>query len=105
MACDAEDCVFQMLNDDEIVTSVHEESDPVDDKVDDDEGNNNNERPSSNLTRRLVARRLFSVPPCHESTKHLQTHMPSPGFESRPFGTAVSVVNHYTRRVTFNPST
>ncbi|GFV07736.1 uncharacterized protein TNCV_4942381 [Trichonephila clavipes] len=29
MACDAEDCGFQMLNDDEIVTSVQEEFDPV----------------------------------------------------------------------------
>ncbi|GFV19114.1 uncharacterized protein TNCV_3223321 [Trichonephila clavipes] len=42
MACDAEDCGFQMLNDDEIVTSVREESDPVDDETDEDEGNNNN---------------------------------------------------------------
>ncbi|GFV48801.1 uncharacterized protein TNCV_1723181 [Trichonephila clavipes] len=39
MACDAEDCGFQMLNDDEIVTSVQEESDPVDDKMDEDEDN------------------------------------------------------------------
>ncbi|GFU33671.1 uncharacterized protein TNCV_1594181, partial [Trichonephila clavipes] len=29
MACDAEDCGFQMLNDDEIVTSVQEESEPI----------------------------------------------------------------------------
>ncbi|GFW10184.1 uncharacterized protein TNCV_1849011 [Trichonephila clavipes] len=43
MACDAEDCGFQMLNDDEIVTSVREESDPVDDETDEDEDNNNNE--------------------------------------------------------------
>ncbi|GFX34612.1 hypothetical protein TNCV_3658501 [Trichonephila clavipes] len=43
MACDAEDCVFQMLNDDEIVSSGQEESDPVDDETDEDEGNNNNE--------------------------------------------------------------
>ncbi|GFV70735.1 uncharacterized protein TNCV_2022991 [Trichonephila clavipes] len=41
-ACDAEDCGFQMLNDDEIVTSVQEESDHVDDKTDEDEDNNNN---------------------------------------------------------------
>ncbi|GFW04441.1 uncharacterized protein TNCV_878101 [Trichonephila clavipes] len=33
MACNAEDCGFQMLNDDEIVTSVQEESDPVDDET------------------------------------------------------------------------
>ncbi|GFT85536.1 uncharacterized protein TNCV_3401481 [Trichonephila clavipes] len=42
MACDAEDCGFQMLNDDEIVTSVQEESDPVDDETDED-GDINNE--------------------------------------------------------------
>ncbi|GFS95109.1 uncharacterized protein TNCV_2704651 [Trichonephila clavipes] len=42
MACDAEDSGFQMLNDDEIVTSVQEESDPVDDEADEDEDNNNN---------------------------------------------------------------
>ncbi|GFT03235.1 uncharacterized protein TNCV_3610901 [Trichonephila clavipes] len=41
MSCDAEDCGFQMLNDDEIVTSVQEESDPVDDETDKDEDNNN----------------------------------------------------------------
>ncbi|PRD19743.1 UNVERIFIED_CONTAM: hypothetical protein NCL1_56500 [Trichonephila clavipes] len=38
VACDAEDCGFQMLNDDEIVTYVQEESDPVDEE---DEDNNN----------------------------------------------------------------
>ncbi|GFX73958.1 uncharacterized protein TNCV_397691 [Trichonephila clavipes] len=43
MACDPEDCRVQMLNDDEIVTSMHEESDPVDDEIDADEDNNNNE--------------------------------------------------------------
>ncbi|GFS67669.1 uncharacterized protein TNCV_4363561 [Trichonephila clavipes] len=42
MTCDAEDCGFQMLNDDEIVTSVREESDPVDDEMDEN-GDNNNE--------------------------------------------------------------
>ncbi|GFT17519.1 uncharacterized protein TNCV_4807611 [Trichonephila clavipes] len=41
MACDAEDCGFQMLNDDEIVTSVQEEFDPVDDETDEDEDNSN----------------------------------------------------------------
>ncbi|GFX37931.1 hypothetical protein TNCV_3835321 [Trichonephila clavipes] len=41
MACDAEDCGFQMLNDDEIVTSVQEESDLVYDETDEDEDNNN----------------------------------------------------------------
>ncbi|GFW62119.1 hypothetical protein TNCV_1685501 [Trichonephila clavipes] len=39
MTCDAEDCGFQMLNDDEILTSVQEESDPVDDETDEDEEN------------------------------------------------------------------
>ncbi|GFW19954.1 uncharacterized protein TNCV_866601 [Trichonephila clavipes] len=43
MACEAEDCGFQMLNDDEIVTSVQEESDPVDDETEEDTDNNNNE--------------------------------------------------------------
>ncbi|GFW72517.1 transposable element Tcb1 transposase [Trichonephila clavipes] len=38
-----EDCGFQMLNDNEIETSVQEESDPVDDEADEDEDNNNNE--------------------------------------------------------------
>ncbi|PRD26313.1 UNVERIFIED_CONTAM: hypothetical protein NCL1_38467 [Trichonephila clavipes] len=42
MACDAENCGFQMLNDDEIVTSMQEESDPVDDETDEDEDNSNN---------------------------------------------------------------
>ncbi|GFV66835.1 hypothetical protein TNCV_4303961 [Trichonephila clavipes] len=41
MACDAEHYGFQMLNDDEIVTSVQEESDPIDDEMDEDEDNNN----------------------------------------------------------------
>ncbi|GFW13506.1 hypothetical protein TNCV_1209721 [Trichonephila clavipes] len=36
MACDAEVCRFQMLNDDEIVTSM-QESDSVDDETDEDE--------------------------------------------------------------------
>ncbi|GFW18102.1 hypothetical protein TNCV_4006421 [Trichonephila clavipes] len=40
MACDAEDCVFQMLNDDEIVTSAQEESD---NETDEDKDNNSNE--------------------------------------------------------------
>ncbi|GFT82059.1 uncharacterized protein TNCV_3909921 [Trichonephila clavipes] len=43
MACDAEDCGFQMLNNDEIVTSLQEESNPFDDETDEDEDNNNNE--------------------------------------------------------------
>ncbi|GFU90045.1 uncharacterized protein TNCV_2439321 [Trichonephila clavipes] len=40
MACDAEGNEFQMLNDDEIMTSVQEESDPVDNETDEDEDNN-----------------------------------------------------------------
>ncbi|GFV91636.1 uncharacterized protein TNCV_4762011 [Trichonephila clavipes] len=43
MACDAENCGFQMINDDDIVTSVQEESDHVDDETGEDEDNNNNE--------------------------------------------------------------
>ncbi|GFW31261.1 uncharacterized protein TNCV_2578421 [Trichonephila clavipes] len=43
MACDAEDSGFHMLNDHEIVTSVQEKSDPVDDETDEDEGNNYDE--------------------------------------------------------------
>ncbi|GFT82041.1 hypothetical protein TNCV_3909761 [Trichonephila clavipes] len=36
-----ENCGFQMLNYDEIVTSVQEETDPVHDETDEDEDNNN----------------------------------------------------------------
>ncbi|GFT16580.1 uncharacterized protein TNCV_281891 [Trichonephila clavipes] len=43
MACEAEDYGFQMLNDDEIVTSVQKESGPVDDETDENEEKNNNE--------------------------------------------------------------
>ncbi|GFX25852.1 uncharacterized protein LOC103524116 [Trichonephila clavipes] len=46
MVCNAEDCGFQKLNDDEIVTSVQEESDPVNDETDEDEDNNNNNNES-----------------------------------------------------------
>ncbi|GFY05695.1 uncharacterized protein TNCV_4403621 [Trichonephila clavipes] len=46
MACNAEDCGFQTLNYDEIVTSEQEESDPIDDEMDEDEGNNNNNESS-----------------------------------------------------------
>ncbi|GFW25314.1 uncharacterized protein TNCV_5088791 [Trichonephila clavipes] len=42
MTCDAGDCGFQMLNDG-IVTSVQEESDPIDDETNEDEDNNNNQ--------------------------------------------------------------
>ncbi|GFT10073.1 hypothetical protein TNCV_1115171 [Trichonephila clavipes] len=40
MACDAEDCGFQMLKDDDSVTFEQEESDPVDNETDEDEDNN-----------------------------------------------------------------
>ncbi|GFT59299.1 hypothetical protein TNCV_3892291 [Trichonephila clavipes] len=56
--------------------------------------------PSTNLTRRHSARRLFKVPPCREDTVHLQTSMSSPGFEPRPNSTAVRIANHYTGWVT-----
>ncbi|GFY03671.1 hypothetical protein TNCV_3092971 [Trichonephila clavipes] len=42
-AYDADDHGFQILNVGEIVTSVPEEPDPVDDETDADEDNNNNE--------------------------------------------------------------
>ncbi|GFV02534.1 uncharacterized protein TNCV_5017021 [Trichonephila clavipes] len=42
-ASGAEDCRFQMLNDDEIVTSVQEESYPDNDEADEDEDKSNNE--------------------------------------------------------------
>ncbi|GFU75298.1 hypothetical protein TNCV_4755571 [Trichonephila clavipes] len=39
--------------------------------------------PSTSLTRELVARQLFRLPPCCEGTIHSQTSIPSPGFEPR----------------------
>ncbi|GFS89738.1 DUF5641 domain-containing protein [Trichonephila clavipes] len=45
--------------------------------------------PSDNLTRGLATQRIFRVPAC--DTIHLQTSMPSPGFESRPYGTVISI--------------
>ncbi|GFX01261.1 hypothetical protein TNCV_4582271 [Trichonephila clavipes] len=38
----------------------------------------------------------LTTSPCHKGSIHLQTSMPSPGFEPRPYGIAVSVTNHYT---------
>ncbi|GFX02721.1 hypothetical protein TNCV_2011651 [Trichonephila clavipes] len=38
----------------------------------------------------------LEVPPCRKGTMHLQIFMPSPGFEPKPYGTAVSVTNHRT---------
>ncbi|GFW47794.1 HTH_Tnp_Tc3_2 domain-containing protein [Trichonephila clavipes] len=60
--------------------------------------------PSTILTRGLAARRLFRVPPCHAGTIHLHTSMSSPGFEPNPYGTAVSVANHYIGWATLNVS-
>ncbi|GFT03696.1 hypothetical protein TNCV_278581 [Trichonephila clavipes] len=37
----------------------------------------------------------FIVPSCRGGTTHLQTFMPSPGFEPRPYSTTVSVANPY----------
>ncbi|GFX38742.1 hypothetical protein TNCV_4748121 [Trichonephila clavipes] len=54
------------------------------------------------LMRGLAARQLFRVAPCRKSTIHLQTSMSSPGFEPKPNGTAVSVVNHYIGWATEN---
>ncbi|GFX27725.1 hypothetical protein TNCV_3662121 [Trichonephila clavipes] len=54
---------------------------------------------STNLIRGLAARRQFRVPPCRKGTIHLQTSIPSPGFEPRPYGTAVSLAS-YTAWVT-----
>ncbi|GFV79576.1 hypothetical protein TNCV_2929601 [Trichonephila clavipes] len=48
--------------------------------------------PSTNLARELAAGWLFRVP--RKSKIHLQTSMPSEGYELRPCGTAVSVANH-----------
>ncbi|GFV38345.1 hypothetical protein TNCV_3633521 [Trichonephila clavipes] len=48
------------------------------------------------VTKRLVARQLFRVHSCLKGTIHLQTSMPSLGFELRPYGTVVSVSNHFT---------
>ncbi|GFV24658.1 hypothetical protein TNCV_3339741 [Trichonephila clavipes] len=55
---------------------------------------------STNLTRRLETRRLFRVPTCRKGTIQLQTSMPSPGLEPRPYSTSVSVTNHYTEWAT-----
>ncbi|GFW44570.1 hypothetical protein TNCV_4481161 [Trichonephila clavipes] len=43
MSCDAEDCGFQMLNDDEILISVQEESDTIDDETDEDNNHSSND--------------------------------------------------------------
>ncbi|GFW13618.1 hypothetical protein TNCV_1210841 [Trichonephila clavipes] len=57
---------------------------------------------SPNHTRRLAARPLFRVPPCRKDTIHLQISMSSPGFEPSPYGTSISVANHYTGWATWD---
>ncbi|GFW13209.1 transposable element Tc3 transposase [Trichonephila clavipes] len=60
---------------------------------------------------RTCGRRLFRVPPCHAGTIHLQTPMPSPGFEPSPYGTArfvewaqneIAVVPDFHKRILFS---
>ncbi|GFV30442.1 uncharacterized protein TNCV_99171 [Trichonephila clavipes] len=68
MACNAEDCEFQMLNDDEIVTSVQDESDPVNYETDEDEDINNESSKGPSNTDLVFAleRRAPTVPiVCH----------------------------------------
>ncbi|GFT90383.1 uncharacterized protein TNCV_3011941 [Trichonephila clavipes] len=47
MACNAEVCGFQMLNDDEIVTYVQEESGSTDDEDKDNNSNESSKAPSN----------------------------------------------------------
>ncbi|GFX22662.1 hypothetical protein TNCV_2993971 [Trichonephila clavipes] len=54
MACDAEDCGFKILNDDQIVTPVQKESNPVDDERDEDEGNNNESSKGPSMLTRFL---------------------------------------------------
>ncbi|GFX85500.1 uncharacterized protein TNCV_3716721 [Trichonephila clavipes] len=63
MVCDAEDYGFQMLNDDEIVNSVQEESDPVDDERDEHEDNNESSKCPSNANEFSV---LETAMECYE---------------------------------------
>ncbi|GFW49691.1 hypothetical protein TNCV_357941 [Trichonephila clavipes] len=58
--------------------------------------------PSTNHTRVLAARWLFRAPPCRKGTIHLQTSMPSPGFELGPYGTPVGIANYFTSWVTLH---
>ncbi|GFV76964.1 uncharacterized protein TNCV_690341 [Trichonephila clavipes] len=61
MACDAEDCGFQMLNDDEIVTSVQKESATVDVEMDEDEDNNNNESCKGSLNAEAFSALVIAI--------------------------------------------
>ncbi|GFW29937.1 hypothetical protein TNCV_4999771 [Trichonephila clavipes] len=57
--------------------------------------------PSTNLTRELAARGHLQYP---HAAKALYTYKcPSPRLEPRPYGTAVSVTNHYTGWVGDSP--
>ncbi|GFW15969.1 uncharacterized protein TNCV_4432421 [Trichonephila clavipes] len=93
---------FQMLNDDEIVASVQEESNPVDDETDEDEGiNNESSKDPSNadtfsavetamewyeqqseccLTQLLLLKRIRS---CSEKTK-TNPEVPEPAKNDHP---------------------
>ncbi|GFT23509.1 CCHC-type domain-containing protein [Trichonephila clavipes] len=51
---------------------------------------------ATKLTRGLAAQRLFRIPQFRKGTTHLKASISSPGFEPRPYGTAVSFANHYT---------
>ncbi|GFS81853.1 hypothetical protein TNCV_1544811 [Trichonephila clavipes] len=62
-------------------------------------GDSHPSSPFINLTRGLAARQLLRVSTCRKGTIHLQTSMPSARFKPRPYGTAVSVTNHYIRWV------
>ncbi|PRD22918.1 UNVERIFIED_CONTAM: hypothetical protein NCL1_47803 [Trichonephila clavipes] len=55
---------FQILNDDEIVTSVQEESNPVDDETDEDDDNNNES--SKGPSNAKVFSALETVMECYE---------------------------------------
>ncbi|GFT81598.1 hypothetical protein TNCV_3674281 [Trichonephila clavipes] len=54
---------------------------------------------STHLMRGLAAQWLLRVSQSHKEggTIHLQTSMFSPGFEPRPYNTAVSITNFHTR--------
>ncbi|GFW82603.1 uncharacterized protein TNCV_3491751 [Trichonephila clavipes] len=57
-----------MLNDDEIVTSMQEESDPVDDETDEDEYNNSNERWQDSIKCVSCVRDSYGVCPVSYTT-------------------------------------
>ncbi|GFX50776.1 uncharacterized protein TNCV_2723601 [Trichonephila clavipes] len=78
MACYEEDCGFQILNDDEIVTSVQEESNPVDEETDEDEDNNNNE--SSSGVAAVAEGYRYRIVACHVTSSS-----PVP-LKTRPIG-------------------